>query len=343
MKLLNVNALSILAAEQVYVLVKNQDRLALVTFSEDFSEMKELFSFTGNRGYILFANNNDLLLSIDNNLVLLRDNKCKTVLKAYRDGNVFWHACKFHETVLVQEYGIAPTSIYGSGDLLNWKEVVSNLDIDRYSHHFHYLVHDPYRDRLIATLGDGNYVRAICSDDEGLRWGPLFCGAWQFIPVVPLRDQIVCGLDSGLVCGGIGIYDLVKHRWKFTFLKWLKNEFKIAQISELKKLDNNLWVIALGAPQGIMVSKDFGGLYKVYMEGFNPNFNPHIGIAESETHLVCCTGRNLLIFEKEDLAKIISEDQPLLVKQYALGNKLGGKGSILKRQFKSKFLKKPVY
>lgn len=335
MKLLNVNALSVLAAGTVYVLSKDAGKLALFALSEDFSGMKELVSFTGNMGHILFANKNEILLSIDSNLVLFRDNNCRIVLKAYRDENVFWHACKFHDMVVVQEYSVtSPSSIYVSEDLLSWKEVVSNLDIDQYSKHFHYLANDPYRNQLIATLGDGNYIRAICSDNRGLNWKPLCRGQWQLLPIVPLKDKIVFGMDSGIVGGGVGIYDLVKDSWKFSFLKWTKKDVKLAQMSELIKLDTGLWVAALGAPQAIVASEDLREWYPLHIEGLAGEFNTCMGVAETKSHLVCCTGENLLLFEKEELAQIRSEAKPALVRSRAYKGRLRGALFIFNKRLK---------
>lgn len=343
MKLLNVNALSAVEAGAVFALLKNGAKLALTTLSEDFSEMKELVAFTGTAGHILLADNNEILLSVDNNLVLFKDNKYKTVLKAHSAGNFFWHACKFHETVMVQEYGLSPASIYASGDLLSWKEVVSNLDIDRYSNHFHYLVYDPYRDQLIATLGDGNYVRAICSDNGGLKWKHLFEGSWQFLPIVPLEDKIVFGMDSALCRGGVGILDPVEDSWKFMFLKWVGKDIKFSQMCDLKRLDTGLWLAALGTPQAIVFSKDLKEWYLLHLQGSDKQFNPYMQIAEDRTNVTCCTGRSLLMFEKEDLAKTISDDQPILISYCAVVDELMVKCSVLKRQFESKFFKKPIY
>jgi hypothetical protein len=332
MKLLNVNALSAVEAGAVFVLLKNGAKLALTTFSEDFSEMKELVAFIGNKGHILTADNNQILLSIDNNLILVKDNECKTVLKAQRAENIFWHACKFHETVMVHEYGLAPTSIYASGDLLNWKEVVSNLDIDRHSNHFHYLVYDPYRDQLIATLGDGNYIRAICSDDGGLRWKPLYRGAWQFLPIVPLRDKIVFGMDSGLTDGGVGIYDPIKDYWKFTFFKWVGKDVKLAQMCDLKRLDTGLWLAALGTPQALVLSEDLKKWYPLHMAGFEKRFNLYMKIADGKNRVVCCAGPNLLVIEKEELAEIASNMRPVLVNHEAYTSRLIGALLVLKRK-----------
>jgi hypothetical protein len=336
MKLLNVNALSAVEAGAVFVLLKNGAKLALTTFSEDFSEMKELVAFTGTAGHILLADNNEILLSVDNNLVLFRDNKYKTVLKAHRAENFFWHACKFHETVMVQEYGLAPTSIYASKDLSSWKEVVSNVEIDRHSKHFHQLVYDPYRDQLIATLGDGNYIRAICSDDGGLKWQSLFEGAWQFLPIVPLRDKIVFGMDSGLANGGVGVYDPIEDYWKFTFLKWVGKDVKLAQMCDLRKLDTGLWLAALGTPQAIVLSKDLKKWYPLHIEGFDEQFNYYMKIVEGKTRVICCTGRNLLIFEKEELAQIRFEAEPVLVNHSAYTERFKGTFSVLKKKLSAR-------
>jgi hypothetical protein len=306
-----------------------------LTFSEDSTGMKELFSFVGDSGRILFADSNEILLSVDDNLVLFRDNSCRIVLKAYEEKNVFWHACKFRNVVVVQEYSAeSPSSIYVSEDLLSWREVVSNLDADQYSKHFHYIANDPYRNQLLATLGDGNYIRVIYSDSQGLSWMPLLKGPWQMLPIVPLRDKIVFGMDSGIVSGGLGIYDPVKDNWKFNFLKWGRKDSRLVQINDLIKLENGSWVAALGAPQAIVISEDLREWYPLHIESCSEEFNINMGIAETPSHLVCCTGKHLLLFEKKELAPIISEEKPILVSNGAYKSRLKGALFNLSKRFK---------
>jgi hypothetical protein len=335
LKLLNVNALSVAKKEGMLALLKNGTKLALVTFSEDLSEMKESIELNGVAGHILLANDDGILLSVDDSLILFRDNESKTVLRAHRAGNVFWHACKFHEKILVQEYGQAPTSIYASGDFLDWEEVVSNLDIDRHSKHFHDIVYDPYRDQLIATLGDGNYVRAICSDNGGLKWRSLFAGAWQFLPIVPLEDKIVFGMDSGFASGGVGIYDYIDENWAFMFLKWVGKDKKIVQMCDLERLDNGLWLSGLGTPQALLFSENLEQWYPLYIEKFDNNFNPYMQIAEGKTRVICTTGQNLLSFEKEELAKIQLNSKPVLVEHRAFKERLMGTGFVVRRKIEN--------
>jgi hypothetical protein len=244
---------------------------------------------------------------------------------------------------MVHEYGLGRTLIYASQDLTNWRKVVSNLDIDRHSKHFHNIVYDPYRDQIIATLGDGNYIRAAYSRDGGSSWRPLFRGTWQFVPVVPLKDKIVFGLDSGLANGGLGIYDPVKDNWEFTFLKWLGQDTRMIQMCDLKRLETGLWIAALGTPQAIVVSKDLKEWYPLHVECYNNEFNYWMSVSEGKTHVACSTGQNLIVFKKAELTGIRPNLRPVLANYGAYTCRLKGAGSVLKRKFENAFFKKPKY
>ncbi|RLC75034.1 MAG: hypothetical protein DRJ03_30905 [Chloroflexi bacterium] len=119
---------------------------------------------------------------------------------------------KSKDTIFIQEYGESPTGIHYSQDLDYWKLLVANLDIDRKSRHFHNVVWDSFDNRLIVTLGDGNLIRVAVYNG---KWYSLYRGAWQFVPIVVLKDRIVFGMDSGIVRGGIGIYYKEEKKWEF--------------------------------------------------------------------------------------------------------------------------------
>src|SRR5437016_12170974 len=142
--------------ESLLVLEKKQDNLDLLIFSEDGDPKRKVSTFNGERGFILSAEESRVLLSIDSNLVLLQGGSQKIVAKASSPSNFFWHAATIKSDLYVQEYGKSPTGIWLVKD--EAKRLVTNLDLDIHSKHFHYIAKDSRRDRLVVTLGDGNLV-----------------------------------------------------------------------------------------------------------------------------------------------------------------------------------------
>ncbi|MEM0488985.1 MAG: hypothetical protein QW707_07300 [Candidatus Bathyarchaeia archaeon] len=332
MKLIRVNALSVAFQEEtILVLLRQGNKLILGEYDIELTPLKDLKEFRGEKGFILHADNRGLLLSIDNRLVLTNEHGAKDVLVAQNPNNFFWHATSIDDEVFVQEYGESPTAIYLSKNLIDWRNLTTNVKIDKRSKHFHYIAYDPYRDQLIVTLGDGNPVRAAFSSDRGATWKPLYRGPWQFVPVEPLKDMIVFGMDSGIVRGGIGTYYFPDGRWKFIFLKWLSSGVRVAQMCDLKHLDNGIYVAALGTPQAVVASKDLTTWCPLYVEGFMEDFNYHIVLSEGRNFLACSTGKSLLVFEKDELKSIISRSNPVMSSYRAYIDRLKGLGFTLKR------------
>jgi len=268
MKFIHVNALSVaFQGGIILALIKKGNKLILREYDIELTPLKDLKEFGGEKGFILHADNRDLLLSIDNRLVLANEHGAEDVLVTQNPNNFFWHATSIDDEVFVQEYGESPTAIYLSRNLIDWRKLTTNVKIDKRSRHFHCIAYDPYRDQLIVTLGDGNLVRVAFSDDQGATWRPLYIGPWQFVPIGPLRDMMVFGMDSGIVKGGVGAYHFPDGHWKFIFLKWLTSEVRVAQMCDLKQLDNSIYVAALGTPQAIVASKDLTTWHPLYVEG----------------------------------------------------------------------------
>ncbi|MEM0099628.1 MAG: hypothetical protein QXZ17_00965 [Nitrososphaerota archaeon] len=332
MKLAHVDALSVAFQEEIILaLIKEGDKLVLREYDLELTPLKDLKEFRGEKGFILHADNRGLLLSIDNRLVLTNEHGAEDVLVAQNPNNFFWHATSIDNEVFVQEYGETPTAIYLSRNLIDWRKLTTNVKIDKRSRHFHYIAYDPYRDQLIVTLGDGNPVRVASSDDQGATWRPLYIGPWQFAPIEPLKDMIVFGMDSGIVKGGVGIYHFPDGHWKFIFLKWLSSGMRVAQMCDLKQLDNSIYVAALSTLQAVVASKDLMTWHPLYVESYKEDFNHHMMLSEGRNFLACSTGKSLLIFEKDELKSIISSSNPVMSSYRAYMDRLKGLGFTLKR------------
>ena len=91
------------------------------------------------------------LASVDEKLFVSYDLiEWHTVLEL-KPGNMIWHACETPEGIVVQEYGVPPTSLYVSGNGRGWKRILTNTDVDPKSRHFHHVAYDEHRDVLYVT------------------------------------------------------------------------------------------------------------------------------------------------------------------------------------------------
>ena len=332
MKSADLNALdTAVVDDHIYALVKCGERLSLSVFDKDLNFVDEIWSVEGQKGFILKIDKDRALLGIDDRLYLVEDGEAEAVLTASVLGNLFWHLTEVDgKLFVVHEYGEAPTAIYVSSDLRNWERAGTNLDIDRHSRHFHYVAYDPYRKWLIATLGDGCLTRATISEDLGSSWKPLYRGPWQFVPTLVLREKLAFGMDSGIARGGIGVYDVDKHRWSFIFLKWRGKDVKFAQMCDLKLLNNCLYIAGLGTPQAIVVSLDMKTWYLAYVEGFDERFNMHVSMSEGKDFVACSTGKSLLLLTKDELKILPQISDPVIVNYRACIERMRGLGFNLK-------------
>ena len=166
----------------------------------------------------------------------------------------------------------------------------------------------------------------------GESWRPLYRGPWQFLPIEVLKDKIVFGMDSGIAKGGIGIYHPNYERWNFIFLKWLDKKIRIAQISELKLLSNNIWISALGSPQAIVISRSIKEWYPLHIGDLKTSQFTNKSISEGDDFIVCSTGRALLIYEKSYLKNIIENAMPIMISYSNFLERVIGYGFTLKRK-----------
>jgi hypothetical protein len=322
-------ALSIMVAGGcIFALVKRGNLLSVIMLDKELKSENEIASLNASRGLILGVEEDRLLLSIDDKLVLVEGGNQKIVLKSNRSANFFWHATRAEGEVFVQEYGEPPTGIFASEDFRRWKKLVVSTDLDKRSKHFHYITYDSQRKWLIATLGDGCLTRVVFSEDLGSSWGPLYRGPWQFVPVVSLGDKIVFGMDSGIAKGGLGIYYPDEGKWDFIFVKWVDKNIKHAQFCDLRFL-SRFWIASLGTPQAVMVSKDLRLWFPLFVEDFSEDFNHNMLLSVGESMVACSTGKTLLILDKDEIERAFAL-KPIMVEYKAYGDKLMGYGFLAK-------------
>jgi len=327
MKILPIRALSVkVLNDYIYVLVKESTKIMLQILDKNLKIIDKFVSIDGNQGFILKIFKDGILISIDNALYLVQDGSAEIVLRSNNPNNIFPHAVEAEGKIYVHEYGVSPTRIFVSEDLRRWKVVATNLDIDRSD-----IAYDPYRKWLIVTLGDGNLVRVAVSENEGSSWKPLYKGPWQFFPILVLGDRLVFGMDSGIARGGISVYNFDDRRWSHIFLRWCNSDVKLAQMRDLKLVDNRFFVAGLGTPQAVVVSRDMRHWYLVYIEGFDDRFNMHMEIGEGEDFVACATGKSLVVVGKDELEKMFTVQRLVLTSYRACIGRLIGLGFILKR------------
>jgi hypothetical protein len=318
-----------IVGDYIYVLLKEGGKTTLTVLNRDLGVVETVWGSRGDVGFILKAWGDETLVSLDDKLYLVKGGEADVVLVASKPGNVFWHLAEAEGRVFVHEYGLPPTPIYASKDLERWEKIVTNLDIDKRSKHFHYIAFDPYRKWLITALGDGCLTRVAVSEDLGSSWRPIYKGAWQFIPITVLKDRIICGMDSGIAKGGLGIYYVDEGKWEFVFLRWKDKKVKHAQFNDLKFLDKGLWVAALGAPQAVIVSQDLRLWYPLFIEGFDEAFNHNMLLSGGEDIIACSTGKALLVFNKDDIENAFIS-KPVMVEYKAYWDKFISCGFSIK-------------
>ncbi len=310
----------------------NNNQIELILLDKNLNFLKQIAAFEGCKGFLLDASQNKILLSVDNKLILITDGTSRVLLETERAENVFWHAAKAHDYLFVHEYGYASTSIWRSSNLEKWEKVVTNQDLEISSRHFHSICYDPFSDWLVATLGDWCLTRVVYSEDLGNTWRPLYKGPWQFVPIEASKGGLVFGMDSGIAKGGVGIFNRESNRWHFIFLKYLNSQVKNAQFCSLKRLSNGLWVAALATPQSIVFSRDLKTWYPAFVEGFEKGFSSYMTLSEGEDSLVCTTGKNLLLFRKDELETLSMGAEPVMTPYNAWADRLVGFGFVLKRK-----------
>ena len=144
MKKASLNALSAaVIGDHVYVLLMEGERLLLPVLNTDLEFVKMVRGAKGNSEFIFKVEKDYILISLDDKLYLVKGGEARVVLVASNSRNIFWHLTGGEGRVFIHEYGLPPTAIYSSKDLEQWEKIVTNLDIDKQSKHFHNVAFDP--------------------------------------------------------------------------------------------------------------------------------------------------------------------------------------------------------
>jgi hypothetical protein len=308
----------------IYVAIGDRVSCRLTVLKD--CNLNEELILQGSPCLILWGSREGLLVSSGNTLYLVSGGEAKPVLRA-RPGNWFWHGVEAQGRVFIQEYGWPPTGIYVSEDLVSFRRVASNKDVDPLSRHFHYVAFDGGAGLLVVTLGDGNVVRVAVSQDHGSSWKPLYKGPWQFVPVFIERDGWIFGFDSGIARGGVAIYYPEKNIWRFIFLK--ADGYAHAQFTSITRF-GNYYIGSLGYPTSIMVSKDLFYWYTLHIDSSIPSYNHFVYATVWRDKLIASTGRELLIFDYKDVEEAFKR-KPFLYPYKAYIDRVRGLIYILKR------------
>ena len=323
-----VPAMSVMNADGlIYVAIGDRVSCRLTVLKD--CNLNEELILQGSPCLIPWGSRESLLVSSGNTLYLVSGSEAKPVLRA-RPGNWFWHGVEAQGRVFIQEYGEPPTGIYVSEDLVNFRRVASNKDVDPLSRHFHYIAFDEERGLLVATLGDGNVVRVAVSQDHGSSWKPLYKGPWQFVPVLVDGDRWVLGFDSGIARGGVAVYYVERGDWSFTFLK--ARGYRYAQFTCLIKFAG-YYVGCLGSPTAIIVSRDLKYWYPLYIEGTptpTVDYNYFVNAILWGERIVAVTGRELLVFDYSDVERAL-RGEPLLTPYKAYVDRVRGVLYVVRR------------
>jgi hypothetical protein len=208
----------------------------------------------------------------------------------------------------------------------NFRRVVTNMDLDPWSRHFHYVAFDERRNALVVTLGDGNLTRVAMSLDYGRSWRAVYRGPWQFVPVLIEEDKWLFGFDSSIAKGGVAIYYPDSGKWKFVFLKLKSCPY--AQFVELKKF-RDLYIAALGYPSAVIVSNSIDSWHVLYSNiGNRYDFYTTLDILGN--NIYASVGGKLLTFDNDRIRQS-STEVPDLVRYRGYVDRLKGTFFTLKR------------
>lgn len=315
----------------------NSGKISLLSFDLEKRKIVETMTFDGSDCFLLADDMEKVFAGIDNKLFLCdREGKWKIVLETKSPSNFFWHLVTTKSgSIYVQEYGEPPTGVYESVDGEKWELLVTAQKIDKKALHFHDIAYDPYRDMLIVTLGDRNYVKTAVSKDLGNSWIPIYKGAWQLLPIAVTKEYIVFGMDSGLARGGLVKWYPESEHYDVIHLDWRKNRSDLMQMADLKRLSNEVWMAALGKPQAIIASDNLNDWQTIFEQGFDSAFDYNMSLSEGENIVAFSTGKQIVWISKEDLGKLIKEDEPTIHRRYALLDRLTGIGYVMKRKIES--------
>lgn len=317
--------------------IANSGKIALLSFDLEKRSIVDTVTFDGSSSFLLTGDTQKVFAGIDNKLLFCdEEGKWKIVLESKSPSNFFWHLIiSKGGPIYVQEYGEPPTGIYASVDGEEWQLLVTAQNIDKKALHFHDIAYDPYRNMLIVTLGDRNYVKTAVSKDLGNNWIPAYKGAWQLLPIAVTKEYIVFGMDSGLARGGLVKWHPESEHYDVIHLDWRTNRSDLMQMADLKRLSNDVWMAALGKPQAIIASVNLNDWQLIFGQGFDNAFDYNMSLSEGENIVAFSTGKRIFWINKEDLGKMINEDEPTIHRRYALLDRLTGIGYVMKRKIES--------
>jgi hypothetical protein len=308
----------------IYVTINKGDRCRVSRLKG--GDVEDVVSMQGFPCVLLWGRGDEFLVSVGDSLRLVSSNDAWLVLRV-GVGNWFWHAVEGDGLVFVQEYGESPTGIYVSEDFRSFRRVVTNVNIDPTSRHFHHIAFDRDRGLLIATLGDGNIVRVAVSNDHGFTWRSVYRGPWQFVPVLVDEGRWVFGFDSGIARGGVGVYDVNGKRWRVIFLRLGGHPH--AQFASLVRL-GSYYVGGLGSPTAIVVSENLRYWYPLYVDMSIPGYNHFVSVEVWGDNIVATTGKELLVFNSDDVKEAFS-GEPILAPYGAYFDRVRGVAYMVRR------------
>jgi hypothetical protein len=302
--------------------------------SMQVEERLTLAEFYGRYNALLQMTQSGMFLNLDNKLFRSQDLKTWQIVKETGDPhNIFLHLVETRDgTLFAQEYGYTTTGIYSSSNGgENWKQVVSVTKIDKHARHFHCIAYDQYRDLLIATLGDGNFIKIVTSEDYGQTWQSLYSSAYQCLPIVVTQNIIVFGMDSSL-SSGLVIWHPSENKIETIHLKFVEKTITsdCMQSCDLKLLSNGVWLMLTGKGS-ILSSVDLIN-WHVLLFGEKEQFELNQISNENDGLTSVTLGSETVVLELDALK---APNQRIHVKKYpGLFPRIKGLGYIAKRMLK---------
>jgi len=145
---------------------------------------------------------------------------------------------------------------------------VTNKDVDPLSRHFHYIAFDEEEYSLLLRLVMETLLELLSQLIVGLA-GDLYTKVRGSSCLYLLRrSRWIFGFDSGIVRGGVAVYNVDEGEWRFIFLK--ANDYRHAQFASITRF-GDYYIGCLGYPTAILVSKDLYYWYPLYIDPTSTN------------------------------------------------------------------------
>jgi hypothetical protein len=141
------------------------------------------------------------------------------------------------------------------------------------------------------------------------------------------EDRWIFGFDSGIVRGGVAAYNVDEDGQAFTFLK--AAGYRYTQFTSITRF-GDYYIGGLGYSASVLVSKDLYYWYLLYIDPTSSRYKHFVNATAWRDKIVAVTGKELLIFDLNDVEEAFGR-KPFLTPYKAYLDNARGLLYVLKR------------